>query len=221
MVMFLPLLIAAGLLAAGWVWRIRFRNLRRAVEADCAGAAGLHAGVPCQVTGTAVPIRPAPFSGTPCAWYRTKATAKTSQGTRTFIDEKSKAPFYLQDATGRIVIDPENAAVDGPVQTMDERRPDNGPLPGLEGDVTEYRYEEWILPVDRPLYVLGTSTGGSLGKDKETGQYAVSTPARLPQPAQADHQEDGGHRHDPEGEDEDPRVHHAAHTAGCYVRCPH
>nr|WP_239067591.1 E3 ubiquitin ligase family protein [Actinomadura bangladeshensis] len=138
----------------------------------------MHAGVPCQVTGTAVPVRPAPFSGTPCAWYRTKATAKTSRGTRTFIEEKSKAPFYLQDETGRIVIDPENVAVDGPVQTMDERRSDNGQLPGLDEDVTEYRYEEWILPADRPVYVLGTSTGGSIGKDKETGQYAISTRTR-------------------------------------------
>ncbi|GAA1806887.1 GIDE domain-containing protein [Actinomadura chokoriensis] len=178
MAMFIPLLIAAGLLAAGWVWRIRLRNLRRAAQANCAAVAGMPAGVPCQVTGTAVPIRPAPFSGTPCAWYRTKATAKTSRGTRTFIEEKSKAPFYLQDETGRIVIDPENAAVDGPVQTMDERRPDNGRLPGLDEDVIEYRYEEWILPADRPVYVLGTSTGGSLGKDKETGQYAISTRTR-------------------------------------------
>ncbi|GAA1872709.1 GIDE domain-containing protein [Actinomadura bangladeshensis] len=178
MAMFIPLLIAAGLLAVGWVWRIRFRNLRRAVQANCAGVAGMHAGIPCQVTGTAVPVRPAPFSGTPRAWYRTKATAKTSRGTRTFIEEKSKAPFYLQDATGRVVIAPENAAVDGPVQTMDERRTDNGQLPGLDEDVIEYRYEEWILPADRPVYVLGTSTGGSIGKDKETGQYAISTRTR-------------------------------------------
>lgn len=176
--MVVPLIIAAGLLAAGWVWRIRFRNLRRAIRTSCAGVAGLQGGVPCQVSGTAVAVRPAPFSGRPCAWYKTKATAKTRTGKRVFIDEKSQAPFYLRDETGHFVIDPGTAAVDGAVQTMDERRPANGELPGLDEEVTEYRYEEWILPADQPLYVLGTATGGSIGKDKETGQYAISTRTR-------------------------------------------
>ncbi|MGI5204577.1 hypothetical protein ACQEU6_23715 [Spirillospora sp. CA-108201] len=33
-------------------------------------------------------------------------------------------------------------------------------------------------PAGRPLYVLGTATGGSVGKDEETGQYAISTRTR-------------------------------------------
>ncbi|MFB4312049.1 GIDE domain-containing protein [Actinomadura sp. GTD37] len=177
-VMFVPLLIAAVLLAAGWVWRLRFRNLHRAVRTSCAGVAGLHSGVPCQVSGTALAVQPAPFSGRPCAWYKTKATANTKSGKQVFIDEKSKAPFYLRDETGHVVIDPSTAAVDGAVRTMDERRPVNGGLPGVSGEVAEYRYEEWILPADQPLYVLGTATGGSVGKDKETGQYAISTRTR-------------------------------------------
>ncbi|MGI5417382.1 GIDE domain-containing protein [Actinomadura luteofluorescens] len=178
MSMVVPLIIAAGLLAAGWVWRIRFRNLRRAVQTDCAGLAGLHAGVPCQVSGTALAIQPAPFSGRPCAWYKTKATASTKTGKRVFIDEKSTTPFPLRDGTGHVVIDPATAAVDGAVRTMDERRPANGDLPGVDGEVAEYRYEEWILPADHPLFVLGTATGGSVGKDEETGQYAISTRTR-------------------------------------------
>ncbi|MES9539300.1 GIDE domain-containing protein [Actinomadura sp. NPDC000600] len=176
--MVVPLIIAAGLLAVGWVWRIRFRNLHRAVETDCAGLAGVPGGVPCQVSGTAVAVRPAPFSGRPCAWYKTKATARTKSGKRVFIDETSKTPFYLRDGSGHAVIDPATAAVDGAVRTMDERRPSNGELPGVEGEVAEYRYEEWILPADQPLYVLGTATGGSVGKDKETGQYAITTRTR-------------------------------------------
>ncbi|WP_158581581.1 GIDE domain-containing protein [Actinomadura spongiicola] len=178
-VLLLPLIIASALLAAGWVWRIRFRNLRRGTLTDCAGVAALHDGVPCQVTGTALAVQPAPFSGTPCAWYKIKATAKTrAGGKRVFVDEKSKAPFYLQDKTGRLTVFPENAAVDAPVQTMDERRAHNGNLPGVDEEVAEYRYEEWILPADGPLYVLGTSTGGSIGKDKETGQYSITTRTR-------------------------------------------
>ncbi|NKZ02511.1 GIDE domain-containing protein [Actinomadura latina] len=177
--MFIPLLIAAALLAAGWVWRIRFRNLHRAAATSCAGAAALNSGVPCQVSGTALAVQPAPFSGRPCAWYRTKATARTkTSGKRVFVQEESKAPFYLRDETGHLLIDPETAAVDGAVRTMDERRPRSGSLPGLDEEVTEYRYEEWILPADQPLYVLGTSTGGSIGKDRETGQYAITTRTR-------------------------------------------
>jgi hypothetical protein len=174
-----PLIIAAGLLAAGWVWRLRLRALRRAVVTSCAGVPELPGGVPCQVSGTAHAVRPAPFSGTPCAWYRIRATAKTKSGKRVFMDEKSQAPFHLQDESGRFVVDPSAAAVDGAVQTMDERRPDHGPLPGLTTeDVTQYRYEEWILPAGRPLYILGTATGGSVGKDKETGQYSITTRTR-------------------------------------------
>ncbi|WP_141578644.1 GIDE domain-containing protein [Actinomadura sp. WMMA1423] len=176
--MVVPLIIAAGLLAAGWVWRIRFRNLHRAVQTDCAGLAGLHDGVPCQVSGTALAVQPAPFSGRPCAWYKTKATARTKSGKRVFIDEKSKTPFHLRDGTGHVLIDPSAAAVDGAVRTMDERRPANGELPGVDGEVAEYRYEEWILPADQPLFVLGTAAGGSVGKDRETGQYAISTRTR-------------------------------------------
>ncbi|MGI5204576.1 hypothetical protein ACQEU6_23710 [Spirillospora sp. CA-108201] len=135
--MVVPLLVAAGLLAAGWVWRIRFRNLRRAVQTDCAGVAGLRDGVPCQLSGTALAVRPAPFSGRPCAWYKTKATARTKAGKRVFIEEKSTTPFSLRDGTGHVVIDPSAAAVDGAVQTMDERRSTAGELPGLDGEVAE------------------------------------------------------------------------------------
>ncbi|MEU9870350.1 GIDE domain-containing protein [Actinomadura sp. NPDC048021] len=176
--MLVPLVIAAGLLAAGWVWRLRLGNLHRAVQTDCAGVAALHDGVPCQVSGTALAVQPAPFSGRPCAWYRTKATAHAKTGKRVFIDEKSKTPFPLRDGSGHVLIDPATAAVDGAVQTMDERRPASGELPGVDGEVAEYRYQEWILPADQPLYVLGTATGGSVGKDRETGQYAISTRTR-------------------------------------------
>ncbi|MGP4029542.1 GIDE domain-containing protein [Actinomadura sp. 3N407] len=173
-------IIAAGFLVVGWVWRIRFRNLRRATVTNCAGVAALN-GVPCQVTGTARAVHSAPFSGTPCAWYRVRATAKTKTGKRVFMDEKSKAPFYLQDETGQFTVHPEDAAVDAAVQTMDERRLANGDLPGLTStaeEVKRYRYEEWILPPGEPLYILGTATGTSIGKDKETGQYSISTRTR-------------------------------------------
>lgn len=155
-------------------------SLRRAITTSCAGVAALN-GVPCQVTGTAQAVHSAPFSGTPCVWYRVRATAKTTTGKSVFMDEKSKAPFYLQDETGYFTVDPEDAAVDAAVQTMDERRPTNGDLPGLPGktdQVKHYHYEEWILPPGEPLYVLGTATGTSIGKDKETGQYSISTRTR-------------------------------------------
>ncbi|XRQ10985.1 GIDE domain-containing protein [Actinomadura welshii] len=172
-------IIAAGFLVVGWVWRIRFRNLRRSSATDCAGVAAVQEGVPCQVTGTAHAVQPAPFSGTPCAWYRVRATAKTASGKTVFMDEKSEHHFKLQDETGHFAVDPADAAVDGAVKTMDERRPANGELPGLpNGQVKEYRYEEWILPADAPLYILGTATGTSIGKDKETGQYSISTRTR-------------------------------------------
>jgi hypothetical protein len=62
---------------------------------------------------------------------------------------------------------------------MDERRTGHGSLPGLTTEeVSEYRYEEWILPAGRPLHVLGAATGGSIGKDGKTGQYSITTRTR-------------------------------------------
>ncbi|WP_030174949.1 GIDE domain-containing protein [Spirillospora albida] len=166
-------LFAAVFLAVGWVWRVRHRSMRRAARATCASLPA--PGSPCDLVGTAVPLRPAPFSGTPCAWYRVRATAKTPSGKNTFLDEKSDAPFYLEDHTGRLAIHPEHAFMDGPVRTFDERRATNGTLPGTSGEVGEYHYEEWTLPAGTSVYVLGTSANGTIGKDPEIGQYTIST----------------------------------------------
>lgn len=105
----------------------------------------------------------APFSGGACVWYRAVVYERTVSeergpgGTTRRVErlqqsseEVSAAPFLVVDATGAVEIDPAGGEVDDPVASHDrfEPAPTGGALLGV-------RRREWLVPPDRPVYVLG------------------------------------------------------------------
>ncbi len=119
----------------------------------------------------------APLTQKPCIWYRykieRKETRHTKNGTQTkWVTEKQETSdnlFHLHDETGFCIIDPEGAEVscDDKVQWYgDSKWPIGGPsLYGGQSsggllsssllDSGGYRYTEWIMLPNQPLYAIG------------------------------------------------------------------
>lgn len=115
----------------------------------------------------------APFSSTPCVYYRYKVEEHRRQGTRSrwaVIDsgDSRSWPFYLEDETGRVLIDPEAAEIQvrrklqqadcslsaGVTQFLDER---GIRLHRRLGGRRRLRISEWRIEPAEPLYVLGVA----------------------------------------------------------------
>jgi len=102
-------------------------------------------------------------SGLPCCWYRYYIERKEPGGKWEQIDHgTSVAHFLLVDDTGRCVISPEGAEV----------------LSSRKQVWTEgiYRYTEWLLLPQGPLYAVGefvTRGGGNAELDEKTDVSAL------------------------------------------------
>ncbi|SEG76502.1 E3 Ubiquitin ligase [Thermomonospora echinospora] len=187
-------IFAAVFLAVGWVGRMQYTAMLRTVTLTCAQlTVQAPFSAKCEVTGTvrgpAGPMLTAPFSGTPCVWYRVRATAKHRTGSdNEFHKEDSEAPFEVWDGTGAIEVFPEGKNIDGTVKSFDAKvSPGNGgalPTPAWSPDQDkEYHYEEWTLPVGSALYARGTAMfdGRRLvmrapgGHGDESDPYILST----------------------------------------------
>jgi hypothetical protein len=81
------------------------------------------------------------------------------------------APFTVEDSTGSVAVNAEGAEVDAKqvVNRFDRNTGSEGPSISLGGATVHlgggertlgYRYTESILPVDAPVYVLGTVQEG-------------------------------------------------------------
>jgi len=116
-----------------------------------------------EVKGKAVKKEPiaAPYSTTPCVYYKYKKEKyvchRTSRGRRyhswqTIDQGESIAPFYLQDETGTILVEPDGIDLYG------ERRyySCDGTYEGA------FRYSEWFVLPGEEVYLLG-----SAGKSEE------------------------------------------------------
>lgn len=114
----------------------------------------------------------APLSGLPCVWYRYRVEEEQKvqvQGRAerrwTTVDEgESTDLFWLEDRTGRVVIDPEGAEVTP--RGKDTWHSHAGAvLRGRPAPVTAYlhshpggnrrRFSEWRLAAGQPLYAIG------------------------------------------------------------------
>jgi hypothetical protein len=109
-----------------------------------------------------VPLR-APLTGSLCAWYRFRVERRKGEGGNSGWEVEqqgvSDAQFWLDDGSGRCIVDPEGAEV----RARDKRTwvgaapqfvPESPGAVLWSGDA-EHRYtEELILPGDR-LYALG------------------------------------------------------------------
>jgi hypothetical protein len=117
------------------------------------------------------------------------------EGEETLAERNETVPFWIEDATGRIVIDPEGAELI-PKQTLSRTEDDEG-LPDEEIRMgrfameapwktseeerrpKEYRFEEEAIPVDQEVYVLGEAvdSDGVLRVQNPTrrGRFIIST----------------------------------------------
>ncbi|NYE45109.1 hypothetical protein HDA32_000229 [Spinactinospora alkalitolerans] len=134
-------LILGGIAAVGFFlgWRARRRRLALldTPTMTCAQLAEATAGaraVVSEVVGQAEPgpagPLTAPFSGSPCVWYRTevvrhyrkrvrdgKGNHRTQNRRETVEKNASHQPFQIRDTTGRVAFDPAGADVDSPAKS--------------------------------------------------------------------------------------------------------
>jgi len=128
------------------------------------------------------------IAGQSCAYYQMRVTReyeeeywenddrhgtrvrRTRRGSEQVAGNSQMVPFWLEDATGRILVNPEHAEIDT-VKVVDRFEPahDSGghgvlrlggfhlevgiPLSGRR--TLGYHFEERVLPLDRRVYILG------------------------------------------------------------------
>lgn len=152
------------------------------------------------------------LSNKKCVYYQTKITEKyeeteyetdedgnqertTTQSTRTINNSTTQINFWLEDKTGRITINPNDAEIDA-IKIVDRFEPANPggislSLGGMNLDLSGrfdddyrtigYNYEEQILPIDSPVYVLGEVSDTD-------NQLTIKSPSELGQPFIISHQ---------------------------------
>jgi hypothetical protein len=102
-----------------------------------------------ELQGTAIPdvLLTGPYTKTPCVYYhiiieRLVRSKNSSHWVKEF-EMKTDIPFFLQDDTGSVVIDPKDADTNLPLRYTSR-----------EGD---RRYKEYNITKKEPIYVLGTA----------------------------------------------------------------
>jgi len=129
------------------------------------------------------PIR-APLSGRRCAWWAFRVDARGEIGAdsrssawEVMDRERSEAIFCLDDDTGRCIVDPDGAEVLGASARTwygNSRRPAPHEVPERWGLNKRYRYTEWRIDEDAPLYAAGyllsPPQAESLGMQEEVAE---------------------------------------------------
>ena len=102
-----------------------------------------------EINGVALPdvLLTGPYTKVPCVFYhiiveRLIRTQKTAQWVKE-LELKSEIPFFVQDDTGTVMIDPVGAETDLPLRYTN-----------IEGG---RRYREYNIMEKEPIYVLGTA----------------------------------------------------------------
>ena len=106
------------------------------------------------------------LTGQQCCWWRYKIEKETDNKWRTIESKTSDSPFFLEDQTGRCIIDPEGADV-SPWEKTTWQGSTKYPareligggvdltIAGLKLDGGQYRYTEELIVSGNPLYALG------------------------------------------------------------------
>jgi hypothetical protein len=151
----------AGLIGAFYFFR-RLQYLEDTPQSLIRSAAQGY--VELQGSGRLMPGEPivAPLTQNRCLWWSYRVEQKVSSGRRTTWEtverDVSREMFFIQDATGQCVIDPEKADVYPSVtQTWygNTPQPEGGPALGTLGIGSRYRYVEERMQDGDPLYALG------------------------------------------------------------------
>ncbi|TVQ07013.1 MAG: E3 ubiquitin ligase [Leptolyngbya sp. DLM2.Bin27] len=128
-----------------------------------------------------------------------RVTTRTQRGSETVSEHKQRIPFDLVDSSGQVRVEPEAAKIES-VEVLNEFRP-GAPAGGMlsfggfslalgNADMggsrrtLGYRYQEAILPLDRPLLVVGMASdrrSRALGGDR-TSTVTIEKPAQDDQP---------------------------------------
>ena len=174
-------------------------------QTETSGAAevsGVSPGTQIEVKGTLRCEEPleSEMAGRLCAYYSSSVTREytepdyddddvggSNRRTETVAQNERFAPFSVEDGTGSVPVNAEGADVDAEqvVNRFERHTGGNGPSISLGGTTLQlgggertigYRYEESILPVDAPVYVLGVvrEDGGIGGPSGEDQRFVVS-----------------------------------------------
>ena len=161
------LAFALALGAAGMLQFFRLQRRRRVMEDTPTARIRSASQGYVELIGKALPPDAplfSPITRTPCCWYSFKIERREGDGDRNWKTEqqgKSTTQFWLQDDTGRCIIDPEGAEVRALT-----RRTWTGAtaqvIPGtsevmMTGD-NDHRYTEQLILPGEPLYALGGFT---------------------------------------------------------------
>lgn len=197
-IIFLAFGIAAWV-ATGVLLYFRRRQLRkteamRRVETSrAADVAKLAPGSPVEVKGTLRCPEPlaGEMSGKNCAYYRSQVIreyqdtdrdadgdTRTRRRSEVVASNEQFAPFAVEDASGAVEVRGEGAEVDAVevVNRFEKETSGSVTLGGLTfnlgtGERTlGYRYVESILPVDSPVYVLGSAGGDRIQGFETNGE---------------------------------------------------
>lgn len=115
----------------------------------------------------------APFTGEPCVFYRYRIEEETGSGRRRrwreiAAGDSSAWPFYLEDETGRVLVDPRDASVEIAVDYRETNPPLVGALlafldergidpEGWFGLRRKLRFTQWHIAPGEALFVLGVA----------------------------------------------------------------
>jgi hypothetical protein len=112
---------------------------------------------------------------------------KTRTGNVTVASNTQNIPFFVEDATGRVLVRPDGANID-PVQMISKYEPHANQtrltfggftfnVAHTKGDrrILGYQFTEKIVPLDRPVYVLGEASDAS-------GELAIQKPSESGRP---------------------------------------
>ena len=186
--------VAAGTLLYNRRKQLRKTDLMRRVQtSQTAEVSGFSAGTPVEVKGFLRCEEPleSEMAGHECAYYLSQVIREYSETHRdsdghlqtrrrseVMASNERFAPFVVEDDSGMVGIRGEGAEVDA-LEVMNRLENDTGEegsftLGGLTVNLgggartIGYRYVESILPVDAPVYVLGTAReDGHLGAPAE------------------------------------------------------
>jgi hypothetical protein len=127
----------------------------------------------------------------PCIWYSSSVTREyeeqtrdskgelqTSRGSETVSSMEQAPPFFVEDASGRVAVNPDRAEFDAP--TLVDRFDQSEDSPAVNVSIggvqisgggrrtIGYRYLEKALVVDTPIYVLGAvQENGVIGDPRD------------------------------------------------------
>jgi hypothetical protein len=154
---------------------------------NASDVAGLAQGTLVEIKGTLRCEKPltSEMAGESCAYYSSKVVREylerdyddddddvgSDRRSEVVAHNEQFAPFTVEDSTGSVPVNAEGAEVDARqvVNRFERNAGGNGPSISLGGATIQlgggertlgYRYTESILPVDAPVYVLGTVQGG-------------------------------------------------------------